>query len=284
MGMTPFTAYYENSRGERIRFDEPPVVMTGGDLFDSRWRLSTAVRPNGEGGRLLRGRRPCDERSLELALAAEDAAALAALLERLMNVTEYDIHARRAGRLWVCGQYLSCWCTASVKTLSDALPNAARVTLRVFPETPAWCTERRYSLRAGDNDDLTADRYPRRYPRRYGAGRGTTGVVNRSVAPAPLRVVFYGPAADPRVLVGSSDIGVNVTIAPGERAVVDQLTREVYTTAADGTKTNRFDSRRRSGTTFENAPPGSSPVEIMSGSYVDITLIEQRSEPLWCEG
>jgi len=48
-----------------------------------------------------------------------------------------------------------------------------------------------------------------------------------------------------------------------------------------GVRTNCFDKRRKNGMTFNKAPSGSSTVQVINGGRVDITLVEQRSEPRW---
>lgn len=280
MGVVPYTAYYENSRGEVLRLDGPPWILIGGDVFDANWQLVTASRAIGEGERLLRGRRPCDERTLDIAVVAQDARELADMLEQMSDILEYDLHKAKAGRLWISGRYLSCWCRASAKELSCDFPMMARLTLKVYPQMPMWCTERKYRFSSGSGEEV-GHRYPYRYPYRYGAGIRSLTLSNRSIAPAPMRIVFYGPVSDPRVLVGEIDIGIDITLQSGEYAVVDQLTREVYSVSRSGERRNCFDSRRKTGMTFESAPPGSSQVQFVRGERVDITLIEQRSEPRW---
>lgn len=280
MGVVPYTAYYENSRGEVLRLDEAPWILIGGDVFDAKWQLVTAPRAIGEGERLLRGRRPCDERTLEIAVVAQSAGELAERLEQMSDILEYDLHRAKAGRLWISGRYLSCWCRASAKELSCDFPMMARLTLKVYPQMPVWCAERKYRFSPNSGEE-SGHRYPYRYPYRYGTGRRSLTLVNRSTAPAPMRIVFYGPVINPRVLVGAIDIGIDVTLESGEYAVVDQLTREVYSVSRSGVRSNCFDSRRKTGMTFESAPPGSSTVQLVSGEMMDITLIEQRSEPRW---
>ncbi|MBE6754056.1 MAG: hypothetical protein E7559_06890 [Ruminococcaceae bacterium] len=281
MGVLPYKVHYENSRGETVRLDEPPLLLKEGELFNVRWRLSTARRPMGEGERLLYGRRQCEERTVTVAVAAGSTEQLAAVLERLNAVMEYDLHSGRAGRLWVGEQYLSCWCTASTKKLSCDFPSIAEVQLKLYPESPAWCTERVYRFTTGGSEEVSGHKYPCGYPRRYGTGNRELVMNNRSVAPAPMRIVFYGAAVNPRLLAGGSDIGINISLDEGEYAVIDQLAREVYMVDRAGVRTNCFDKRRKNGMTFNNVPSGSSTVQVVSGGRVDITLVEQRSEPRW---
>lgn len=47
-------------------------------------------------------------------------------------------------------------------------------------------------------------------------------------APAPLRVIFHGPARDPKVTVGGVEVGVVGEIAYDENVIVDGRTRSVH--------------------------------------------------------
>ncbi|WP_140398443.1 hypothetical protein [Brachybacterium massiliense] len=61
----------------------------------------------------------------------------------------------------------------------------------------------------------------------------TSGVEYRMLtvggdAPAPLRVVFHGPARDPKVTVGGVEVGVVGEVAYDENVIVDGRTRSVH--------------------------------------------------------
>lgn len=282
-GLLPYTMYYENSRGEILRLDEPPCVTTSCRLFDSSWKLTRAQRPLGEGGSLLARKRPSDERTLTVSMTADTAAGLSAAMADMADIFDYDVVSSTSGKLWVNGSYLRCWCSGRVKELSCDIVNRAELTVTICPEQPAWCTETAYRIPAGGiQADENGHRYPYSYPYRYSSSRSSLSIVNSRFSPSPMRITLYGPATEPRVYVNGVCIGVNTPLLSGERVVIDQQNRLITKTGTDGTSTNCFGDRIKNGMTFEFAPPGSSPVDVYNDTLgVDIVLIEQRSEPAW---
>lgn len=277
----PFEIYYTNSRGDSIYFDRLPYIMTGGSLFDTRWKAGTVQHPLYDGCRLISSRRSADKLEMTLEISAENRLRLAGYMSGLSDLLDYDMVSGTAGRLYINGQYMRCWCTASEKKLSCDLDASASVKLTVLPESPVWFTEKHYSIPAAGTSASDGHKYPYKYPKRYGAGRRMVIAENSYFAPAPVRIVFYGEAEDPKLYLGSQCIGVNISVGAGEYAVIDQLTREVYSVSQSGERINRFNERDRGGGVFTYLPPGSNMLTLDSDGGADIILYERRSEPVW---
>ena len=63
--------------------------------------------------------------------------------------------------------------------------------------------------------------------------------------------------------------------------MIDQLHKKIYKIGTTGIETNIFNTRDKSTDIFKFAPVGMVSV-LYNGDYsFDITLIHQRSEPLW---
>lgn len=281
--LLPYSMYYENSRGEILRLDQPPCVTTSSHLFDSSWKLTRALRPLGEGGSLLSRRRPADERTMTVSVTADNADGLSRALAHMADVFDYDVVSYTSGRLWVNGSYLRCWCSGRIKELSCDIVSRAQLTVSICPEQPAWCTETLYRIMAGEtHTDAGGHSYPHSYPYRYSSARGSLSLFNPHFAPSPMRITLYGPSAEPRVYVNGNCIGVNTPLLSGERVLLDQQNRIIRKTDIAGNTVNAFGDRIKNGLTFEYALPGSNPVDIYSDTMsADIVLIEERSEPLW---
>lgn len=277
----PYEIRYESSAGDTLRLDAPPFVAAGGSLFDSAWQFTTAARPLGEGGRLISRRRACDEKKLELYVFGETPENLAAELERLSELTAYDVEVMSPGRLWVGDRYLECYCVESKKNISPDFPRMAEVTLTILPEQPVWCSEVRFGLGTAGRSDVTGHKYKYAYPYRYGSGSSGIVINNDRAVPQPMCIRFYGPGSSPRICVGSSEIGVTGEIPQDSYVCIDQRSREIYQVSPDGGRINLFDSRIKNGKTFEYLKPGSSIVSCDGADSVEITVIYQRSEPRW---
>ena len=59
------------------------------------------------------------------------------------------------------------------------------------------------------------------------------------------------------------------------------MSKKIYVTAIDGTITNVFNLRSRDSYIFDKIAPGMSSVTWDGNFGVDITLLEERSEPKW---
>lgn len=280
-GVLPYEAYYENSLGERVYLDRAPYVISGGTLFDYEWKFCTSSRPMREGTRLLSAKRPVTEKTIELDVYECNARKLADVLEELEKYFGQDISGLSAGKLYIGDRFMRCWCRQSKKELSRDFVSIAKVTISVMPEIPVWCKESTYTHLPDTDVDLQGHKYLYRYPYRYGSGMAGMNIYNMNCLPSPMRIVFYGPSVNPRVVIEGKVIGLNTTLLSGEYAVIDQQMREIYKISENGTKTNIFDSRVKNGLTFEPAPSGISSVNVSSDAGVDITVIEQRSEPRW---
>jgi len=268
--LLPYSISYENSRVKSVQFDNLPVVALSGTIFDGMWKLTRSRRPLGEGCSLLTRCRSDAERTLILDIAAASAAELSTILCTMRDVFDYDLEHRTPGRLWVNKSYLNCWCSGRAKELSCDIVNRARVKLTIIPAHPAWCEDRIYSLKP----DFSVPNGTVRY----------LSVYNSSGSPAPLRITLNGPSSDPSVKVNGVSIGIVGSLADGESLIIDQQSRTLTRYTIDGQTVNCFDRRIKNGKTFEYVPSGQSEISTAVRTMgINVTLIEQRSEPSWCQ-
>lgn len=278
----PYSIYYRNSAGEEIHFDEAPYSILSTDIFDSLCRLNAVSRPLSEGCRVLGKYRDCENRIIKINVFGQNQNEHNTALNRLAEVIGQDVEALTAGKLYVNGQYLLCYISESEKQISLNWSTCTTVTLTVTPEYPYWCMEKKFSYYMRDNaTDLGGLKYPRKYPYRYTSSDQSLNLVNSHYAPCPMIITIYGPAVNPYIYIGKILCGLNVTIANGEYAVINQMTREIYLRNNNGEIVNIFNKRNKSGNVFEFAPPGNSKLSFSGDFGMDIIIAEQRSEPLW---
>lgn len=278
--LLPYDIWYENSSGERLCLSQVPYMLTAGQLFDGRWKLNCVSRPMGEGQRLVRARRSPEERTVTIKVAAASAKELSELLEYMSRIFDCDIAAMKPGKLWVNDRYMTCWCSARQKEMSCDFISNASVVVTVVPEYPVWCSES--TVRLGDtlekvNSGVT---YPYSYPYRYGGGRQGTQL-SGGLNERPMRITFFGPAKNPSVYINGRQTGVRITLAKGEKAVIDQRSRTVSLIRNDGSSENIFDCRIKNGFTFVPLEASGGMAISDSEAVMEITLIDQRSEPEW---
>ncbi len=123
--------------------------------------------------------------------------------------------------------------------------------------------------------------YPFDYPYDYSVSHLSRNIVCDSVGSGDFRLLIYGEAVNPSIVIGGHIYAINGTIGKGETLLIDSLNKSITLTTAFGNKVNWFDKRGRKDYIFEPIPAGTNPVN-WSGSFgFDLTVIEKRSEPRW---
>jgi hypothetical protein len=275
---------YQNSKGEAIRLDAEGFYADEGTLRSFVWEYNYTPFPDGSGGAVSRFTRNEMTRTFTVSAHAYSSEQLMALLNRLHNITEYDIRERTPGKLWIDNQYIVCYLISSEITSKSRRVHFVTKELNILPTIPFWCMEETKNFLIGGNSTVSSDakRYNGRYPTRYGTGY-SQAMLDNTVGnwQTPMIITIYGAAVDPSINIGSHLYTLNTTLQANERAVIDQLNKKIYKIGTTGLKTNLFNSRDKTTYIFQYAPVGMVPV-FYNGDYsFDITLVHQRSEPLW---
>lgn len=272
---------YVNSAGVKLSLDHAPYFTEKSDLYDFSWNIGFASSPLRDGGKAVSRRRPNNVREMTLYVYADTKEEFDKAMNTLADVISVDVEELSPGRLYAGGQYLSCFISAGEKTLSKDWPYCVKMTLSVFPQNPCWCTERKFSLNFRTETDERGLKYPAKYAYRYSSLTREANIVNDHYAASPMIIRIFGPAENPGFYIGGVAMGLDITLAQGEQAVIDQTERSIYKISALGERTNIFNNRLKNGNIFTYAPTGVSLIECSDELNMDITLIKQRSEPQW---
>lgn len=275
---------YENSKGESIRLDREGFYADEGTLRDFTWDYSYTGFPDGSGGSVGMFSRNDKTKTFTVSAHAYWADELSALLNRLNNIAEYDVRELSPGKLWLDNQYIQCYTTASSITNRSTRANFVTKDITILPVIPFWCMEETKHFLVGGSSTTSPDakRYDGRYPYRYGTGYSQATLDNTiGNWPTPMVITIYGAVTNPSISIGGFMYTLNTTLQPNERAVIDQLHRKIYKIGTTGAHTNLYNARDKTIDIFRFAPVGMVSV-LYNGDYpFDITLIHQRSEPLW---
>lgn len=113
---------------------------------------------------------------------------------------------------------------------------------------------------------------------------GSTGQVevdNPGAGPANFKVIMYGPAVSPYIIVDGNEIGVSAVLLEGEYIIIDSNDHTVVKTSNTGKETNLYNSRTKGRSIFEKISSGHHSV-IWPGTFgFDLYIFEERSEPKW---
>ena len=123
--------------------------------------------------------------------------------------------------------------------------------------------------------------YPYDLPYDYALSVNGRKIVCGSVDSSAFRLLIYGEATNPTVIINGHAYAISGTIAKGETLLIDSLNKTITLTTAAGNKVNWFDKRGRDGYIFEPIPAGQNTVTWSGAFGFDLTVVEKRSEPKW---
>lgn len=195
-------------------------------------------------------------------------------LNVLHDAFESDIRNMTPGRI-THGMYsISCYIVASSTYYEEPY---TQNEISIYCPYPFWGREETYHLTVEDVQIYEYLDYPYGYAYDYrGQLPGYAMVDNRGSGAADWQLAIYGPCVNPMIVIDDIKVGVNAAIGAGETVVISSKEKTVM----KGDK-SLFNQRYKESSIFEKIPAGQHAV-FWSGSYdCDLTIYEERSEPLW---
>lgn len=256
-------------------------------LYSYAWTYDLANSVTGDGGAATGFVRRPRTIELELRNRGMSRAEFVARMDALHAAAEVDALNSTPGRLWLADQYMDCF-LAVAGEIGNAPRNGnfATTTITVLAVRPYWCTERVTEFYPAVTTETAEDhgkKYDLKYDYRYGTGIASNSINNMFYAACPAIITIYGAAEGPALTIDENVYGISTSITATQRLVIDGTRREIYSVGAGGTRVNLFNSRVKTGNAFRPIAPGVHRV-ISNGNYrMQITLIEQRSQPRWIE-
>lgn len=265
---------YKNHIGEVIDFGRSGIYVKASDLHDYSWTISQ------KNGKISSFKRDVTTRKLPVVIFCSTIEEGVAARNKLLEVAEKDILAKKYGKIIIGDYYYKCFITESKK--SEYLKSRRRMEaeLTIVSDTPYWVREEMHSFRkaAASRSGLT---YPHDFPFDYASGFTRSTLLNTDFTASNFRMILYGACSNPVVYVSGHAYAVRGEVAEGEYLTIDSTNKTITKTAADGTITNVFNLRSRDSYIFEKIKSGNNAV-IWDGDFgVDVILMEERSEPKW---
>ena len=267
---------YENHLGQR--FDEDCVYLNYSDLRDYSWNCDTI------NGRISRFYRSITDRKLPLVIVGKTGDEATAIKNRLFEIAEADVVAMIPGTIYSGEYYTQGFITASAKSKYLINKRFSKIVLTLKSEDPAWYREQTTPFFPSTENQFDAESgadYPYGYPYDYAISFNGRKIMCNSVGSSAFRLLIYGEATNPAIVINGHTYKVNGTIAKGETLLIDGVKKTITLTTAVGKKINWFDKRDREEYIFEPIQAGQNTVS-WSGSFgFDLTVVEKRSEPKW---
>ena len=268
---------FENHLGQRFEGLPNGVYLNYSDLRDYAWSYETI------NNRISRFYRGITSRKIPLVVYCNSAEEAVSVMNRLHELAETDIVEKIPGKIFVGDYYTSGYITASAKSNYLIRRKYCKIDLTFTSEDPTWYREQLHPFFPSTGNDIGSGGvdYPYDYPFDYSVSLNGRQIMCNSVGSSAFRLLIYGEATNPAVIINGHTYKVNGTIAKGETLLIDSVNKTITLTTASGKKVNWFDNRWREEYIFEPLPAGQSTVTWAGSFGFDLTIIEKRSEPKW---
>ena len=153
--------------------------------------------------------------------------------------------------------------------------------ISIYCPHPFWVREKLYKLEkieqetGGDYLDFPYD-FPFDYKRTLS---GYEVIANSGEKAAAYKMIIYGPASWPKIMIGNTEIGARVNIGPDERIEISSRDKTVIRKGL--VDESIFNTRWKEKPMFEPIASGENVVTWSGGFRAELTVYEERSEPLW---
>lgn len=264
-----------SGRSYNLRSD---TLRTGASANFHEWKWNADTVKLRFGERVSAFSRPAAEYEATLSLFGTTEEKLAQL-EALHDDFELDVRNLTPGRLMWNDYYIECYATeSSTKPGEDNIQ--VDNTVLFWCPYPFWIKEDTRSFPPSSSESEPFLDYPYDYPYDYYSGDSGSKIWATDFPfKSDFRMVIYGPAVDPRILINDHGYQILDTLGAAEYVVIDSKLGTVVKTTATGQRVNAFDLRNKEESVFEQIPPGKLLIDWSGTFGFDLTLYEERSEP-----
>lgn len=267
---------YTNSFNETLEFGKDCLFVNENDLHDFTWGVTS------KNNKISSFKKGIVSKTIPVVLKCDSEAEGVDLRNRLFEVFEKDVLAKKHGKLQIGDYYLRCYVTGSKKTQYLINKNHMLVSLTVQTDLPEWIKETTsmFNVSAGSNF-LYLD-YPHDYPFDFRNEYASLQINNTNFVESNFIITIFGEVQNPSLFVGGHEYTVNAVVNAGEYLTIDSVNKTIVLTKANGEQVNCFNKRNKESYIFKKIPSGVSQItSVNQGMQFNITLLEERSEPKW---
>lgn len=286
---------YRTSTGDEYEFQTDGLVKIRSANFHE-WEYVPDVIERRYGERVLRFGKEAAAYTAKLYLSGPRIARRD-FMKQLHTAFERDIRRATPGRLFWGDSYIDCFVRSSSTYAEE---EHSENDIEIYAPLPFWIEPTEYqfvksfegnalvgsaivgSSSIGNGSSSEFLDYPFDYSFDYANhGIGTQIITNDSPAAAPFKMVIFGPVANPYFYVGGKYYGVTTLVADGEYLTIDSQNKTIIRTMIDGTKVNEFNNRSKQTSVFDPIPEGNTKIIWPATFGMTLTLLKERSEPVW---
>lgn len=268
---------YIASSGNVYDLTTKDILHRVASYYNWAWKAEGAKRQYGL--RVSSFSREAAQYEAELIFDARNPAEARRMIQALHNDFENDMRRMTPGRLVWGDYYLDCYINGSaIENISfwQWLVN----TIQIYAPYPFWIKEEQVSLSTvGEVSGAYLD-YTYDYSYDYAAPAvGEKIVYSESPFTSEFKLVIYGEAVNPRIVVNGYPYVLYTTIPAGSYVIIDSKQRTIMMYGSGGQKTNIFDFRNKTDSIFEKLPAGNLSIVWDSTFGADLTIYREQTEP-----
>lgn len=267
---------YVNHLGETLEFGKHPLYANMNDLRDFSWEIKS------KNDKISGFSKGIVSKSIPIILICKSNAEGIEMRNKLFEVFEKDVLAKKHGKIIIGDYYLKCYITDSTKANYLITKRYMQFDLKLQTDHPEWIKETTSEFRFDSGGGSPYLDFPYDFSYDLKNSLSIEEINNTSFVSTNFKMIIYGAVKNPTVFVGSHEYSVNVEIGQGEYLTIDSVNKTVFITKNNGEIVNCFNNRNKDSYIFEKIPSGSSVISSTNeGLRFDITLLEERSEPKW---
>ena len=253
------------------------ILHSSATYYNWAWKAEGAKRQYGS--RVSSFSRDAAQYEAELIIDARDTAAAKRLIKALHNDFENDMRRMTPGRLVWGEYYIDCYINSSeVENISfwKWISN----TIQIYAPYPFWIREEKVALSAAA--EVTGIYLDYEYDYSYDYAAPVVGekiVYSESPFTSEFKLIIYGEAVNPRIVVNGYAYVLYTTIPAGSYVIIDSKQRTIMMYGSGGQKTNVFDFRNKTDSIFEKLPAGNLSIVWDSTFGADLTIYREQAEP-----
>lgn len=267
--------YYESGDKKKLYLDRYPFWLQTGDFLNYGWiRNERNERINGF-------KKGITEKEFLITVFGNTDIEYAENWNHIHDVFEKDICEKTQGKLYFGDWYLSCYIFASEKSGWEYGCNMHDSRYRLVTDYPLWVRQNTYNFNIYKATSTDNKRHAYKYAYRYANGLSNTYIINPHFTDSNFKLIIYGPAVNPMVIIGENTYLVYIILEENERLEIDSRAGIVHKILRNGTIVNAFHNRQKQRTFFQKIKPGRQPVSWTGKFPFDLIIYEERSEPKW---
>ncbi len=194
------------------------------------------------------------------------------------EIFEKDVLAKIPGKFYFGDFYYTGYVISSVKKEFISSQNLLTLDLTIASDKNTWIHENFYSY--SKNQLISGHGYTFKYPYRYSSSNLKT-FLNTALVDSDFKLIIYGACLNPVIYIGGHKYSIATGVENEEYLEIDSREKTIYKVQPDGMRTNAINYRDRDNYIFKKIPSGVVPISWDNNFGFDITIYDERSEPLW---